>query len=207
MKVSSESPRFGGAARLFEWLLSFLLVAGSLATIATFAVIVLLSFADQVPDYLTKEVEVQIGTKSLPALASLPVTEVGTLQAQLTLPLDRVNIYLTHHVVTLLGLIIAVATAFQLRQFVQTLRQDHPFRMANARRLRNVAWLMLFGGIWKISGGIIQISELSRVFPDLGLEFSARGDPLPVVFILILFVVAEVFAMGVKMKEEADLTV
>jgi len=207
MKPAKKSKRFGGATRLFEWLLSFLLFAAALSTLGTFAVIVRLSFADSVPDYLIKEVQVEIGEKSLPELTQLPASEIDHLSAELTLPAEHVNIYLTYHAVALVGLIIAAAAAFHLRQFVQSLRQTHPFLAENARRLRTVAWLMLFGGIWQIAGSVVQTSELSRVFPGLDLELSMGADPMPILFILCLFVVAEVFALGVKMKEDADLTV
>ena len=96
---------------------------------------------------------------------------------------------------------------FQLRQFVRSLRLDHPFILANAHRLRCVAWLMLFGGIWKGASPLFIALEISDVFPNLDFNVSVSGEVIPMIFILMLFIIAEVFAVGVKMKEDADLTV
>lgn len=210
MKPRNLSHRFGGATRILEWLLSAILLIGTITIIVYFAIIARLTFADVAPDYLIKEVDVRIGAETMVSPEDYAETAglfPKYLEAQLTIPAERVSLYLTHHISTLIGYLITFAAAFQLRQFVRTLRLDHPFLAVNAHRLRCVAWLLLGGGIWQTIARVLETKELARAFPHLDLGLTLRPEALPIMLVLILFIVAEAFALGVKMKEEADLTV
>lgn len=210
MKSTERTHRFGGAARIFEWLLNLILLVGSITILIYFAMIARLSFADLAPDYLVKDVDVMIDAGQLVTTAAYANTDglhPRQVEARLTLPPDNIGLYLTHHIGMLVGYLCTFAAGFQLRQFVRSLRRKHPFIPANARRLRCVAWLLLFGGVWGVLARVLETSELAKAFPKLDLHLSIPGNPIPLLLILVLFVIAEVFALGVKMKEEADLTV
>ena len=49
-------------------------------------------------------------------------------------------------------------------------------------------------------------TAVSDVIPDLNLN-TTMGHDFPIIIIFTFFIIAEVFALGVKMKEESDLTV
>ncbi len=98
---------------------------------------------------------------------------------------------------------------FHLRQLVHSLRVSHPFIEPNAERLSKIAWLALVVGIWDRVAAFLVELEVSRSFRSeelvLGNYMLFSGDYL--LFVLFLFMIAEVFKVGVEMKAEQDLTV
>lgn len=210
MKASSTHHRFRGWAHLFEWLLTLLLLIGSITAIVMFGLSVYYTFAQQIPEKLTKEITVEVDSKSHYIVdhdVQILPYELDHVEVILPLPLDNPGLYLAHFGTSLVGVLLGIAALYQLRHFVRSLRRDHPFIPANSHRLRCVAWLMLLRGIWEGVSQILVSMEVSDAFPALDLNVSLRGEPLPLFFIFMLFIIAEVFALGVKMKEDADLTV
>ena len=210
MKSKTRSHYFSGWTRLFEWLLSLLLVIGTLGCAFYFAASAYLLFADQIPEFMDREILLEVGASTYAvteASAELLPPKPKFVEVELMIPADQPRLLLTHTGTTLLGYLLGLAATFQLFKFVRSLRRDHPFIPENAQRLRSVAWLMLFGSIWKIAALMLIALVASDTFANIDLNVSLRGADIPLLTIFMFFIIAEVFALGVKMKEEADLTV
>lgn len=87
----------------------------------------------------------------------------------------------------------------RLLEILRTLRFGSPFVKENAVRFQRVGFALLFGEIAKIAFAI-----LSAVF-DADIELDI--ELFTWIGIAAVFVLAEVFHEGAKMKEEQDLTV
>jgi hypothetical protein len=94
---------------------------------------------------------------------------------------------------------VALYVVERLLELLKTLRFGSPFVKENAVRFRNVGVALLFGELSKI---VIWI--LAAIF-DADVE--ADLDFTLFVAIAAVFVLAEVFREGARMKEEQDLTV
>ena len=209
MKSKTHSHHFTGPARLFEWLLSILLVVGTITCAVYFAGSAYLLFADEIPEFMDREILLEVGASTYSvteASASvLPLTP-KVVEVGFPIPRDEPGLLLTHTGTAFVGFLLGLAAIFQLLKFVRSLRRDHPFIPENAHRLRCVAWLMLFGSIWKGAAILLVTTAVSDVIPDLNLN-TTMGHDFPIIIIFTFFIIAEVFALGVKMKEESDLTV
>lgn len=209
MKSKTRSQYLSGPARLFEWLLSILLVVGTITCAVYFAGSAYLLFADEIPEFMDREILLEVGATTYSvteASASVLPLKPKIVRVEFPIPRDEPGLLLTHTGTAFISFLLGLAALFQLLKFVRSLRQDHPFIPENAHRLRCVAWLMLFGSIWKGAAVLLVISAVSGAIPDLNLNISI-GDDFPIITIFTFFIIAEVFALGVKMKEEADLTV
>lgn len=212
MKTSYRSHHFSGWPRLFEGLLTALLVVGVITAAVVFAATAFLTFADEVPEFMANAIELEVGPSNYHVAAhsdETPLPEKPSyVEVLLPIPLDQPLLILAYSGTALVGILLGLAAMFQLWQFVRSLRRDHPFIPANAHRLRCIAWLMLFGGIWKgLLAKFLTAMAVNSVFPDLNLNVNLRGEGIPLLTVFTFFIIAEVFALGVKMKEEADLTV
>lgn len=94
---------------------------------------------------------------------------------------------------------VALYVVERLLELLKTLRFGSPFVKENAVRFRNVGVALLVGELSKIVIGILAMVLDADVDADLDL----------MIFIAIaaVFVLAEVFREGARMKEEQDLTV
>jgi hypothetical protein len=210
MKSTTRPHYFSGWARLFEGLLSLLLIIGTLGCAFYFAASAYLLFADEIPEFMDREILLEVGSSTYAvstASATLLPSEPKTVEVEFPIPREEPGLLLTHTGTVLIGFLLGLAAIFQLLKFVRSLRRDHPFIPDNAHRLRCIAWLMLFGGIWKGAGLLLVTSAVSDTIPDLDLNITLGSDGIPLLTIFMFFIIAEVFALGVKMKEEADLTV
>lgn len=210
MNPSSRSHSFGAWPRLFELLLSGLLLIGVITAVIVFTATIYLAFAEKVPEILARDIKVEVDSqtyKLTTAGESILPFDIDYVGVLLPIPVDQPRLLMTYNGTALIGILLGLASMFQLRKFVQSLRRDHPFLPENAHRLRCVAWLMLFGGIWQVLARFITTFTMSGGFPDLDLNVSVQGGGIPLLTVLTFFIIAEVFALGVKMKEEAELTV
>lgn len=99
---------------------------------------------------------------------------------------------------SLAGVLVIVRT---LRQIFTTLTAGDPFHPQNVRRLRLIGAVLAIlelgrYAVWAIS---TQLSIVSRIEPNLSLTawFS----------VLVVFVLAEVFREGARLRREAELTI
>ena len=89
----------------------------------------------------------------------------------------------------------------RLRKVFSTLTQDTPFQFENARRLRVIGLVL----------AALQVSELVIWFVvgrhDPHFRFLEAVDPGTIFGIVVMFVLAEVFDEGARMKKDLELTI
>ena len=143
------------------------------------------------------------------------------LIAAIFIPLDNVNITVSGQsggrqlpltrLLLLFGL--GAATAYfggfmlilrNLRMIFRTLTIGDPFQPDNVRRLRQIGLILavVTGGVWLAQGLVA-----ARLAPGV-MEPQGISDLLtPVFSILVVFVLAEVFREGARLRREAELTI
>lgn len=141
--------------------------------------------------------------------------------AAIFIPLDNVNITVSGdsggrqlpltRALLLFGL--GVATAYfggfmlilrNLRRIFRTLSMGDPFRPENVRRLRQigVTLAVVTGGVWLAQGFVA-----TRLAPGV-MDPQGFGELLtPIFSVLIVFVLAEVFREGARLRRESELTI
>lgn len=91
-----------------------------------------------------------------------------------------------------------------LRKIFRTLTLGDPFQPDNVRRLRHVDLILavVTGGVWIVQGLVA-----SRLAPGV-MEPQGVSDLLtPVFSVLVVFVLAEVFREGARLRRESELTI
>jgi hypothetical protein len=92
----------------------------------------------------------------------------------------------------------------RLRAIVDTVRGGDPFNVANTRRLHAIAWFVL-----AIEGLRLMVSAIAHAVTTPGHPMT-MGDGFsfaPWLAVLLLFVLAGVFAQGARMRDDLDGTV
>ncbi|WAC60232.1 DUF2975 domain-containing protein [Brevundimonas sp. SL130] len=143
------------------------------------------------------------------------------LIAAVFIPLDNVNITVTGDeggrqlplTRTLLLFGLGAATAYfggfmlilrSLRRIFRTLTMGDPFHPANVLRLRQIGLILavVTGGVW-LAQGVVAARLAPGVMDPQGL-----GELLtPIFSVLIVFVLAEVFREGARLRRESELTI
>ena len=143
------------------------------------------------------------------------------LIAAIFIPLDNVNITVSGQsggrqlpltrLLLLFGL--GAATAYfggfmlilrSLRRIFRTLTMGDPFHPANVRRLRQIGLTLavVTGGVWLAQG-----FAAARLAPGV-MDPQGLGELLtPIFSVLIVFVLAEVFREGARLRRESELTI
>ena len=115
------------------------------------------------------------------------------------------------HIVSILGIFVLFgvvgAGLIQLRRFLRSIRQGQPFIAANAQRLRSLAWLIqvggaAYGGLYLLIGALVR-----QEIPEFNFRLPLNVPLIALFFSMVIFIIAEVFRIGVQMQEEQDLTV
>lgn len=91
-----------------------------------------------------------------------------------------------------------------LRLIFRTLTIGDPFQPDNVRRLREVGLILavVTGGVWMAQGIVA-----SRLAPGV-MEPQGFGELLtPIFSVLVVFVLAEVFREGARLRRESELTI
>ncbi|MEN5145262.1 DUF2975 domain-containing protein [Brevundimonas diminuta] len=91
-----------------------------------------------------------------------------------------------------------------LRKIFRTLTLGDPFQPDNVRRLRQIGLILavVTGGVWIVQGLVA-----SRLAPGV-MEPQGISDLLtPVFSVLVVFVLAEVFREGARLRRESELTI
>ncbi len=92
----------------------------------------------------------------------------------------------------------------QLQMIVATVRAGDPFVTENASRLRRIAWATLGLELLNLAASAV---TTRLVPPDSLLHSPWRSSFTPWIAILLLFVLAQVFTEGTRMRDELDGTV
>jgi hypothetical protein len=99
-----------------------------------------------------------------------------------------------------------LAVVWQLRGLLASVREGNPFRSRNVRRLRTLGLLFLVGppAVELISK--LLVSSLVDAVPFVHLDYDlVRFDAL--LSSLCLFVLAEVFAYGTRLRDDVEATI
>jgi hypothetical protein len=91
----------------------------------------------------------------------------------------------------------------RLLAIVETVRLGDPFVAENAARLTTMAWAVLGLELLHLSVGALAIGPLSNTQLDLHWSFSV----IPWLAVLLLFVLAQVFDDGARMRDDLTGTV
>ncbi len=204
------TPSLGRLARILELIINLVLGLSSLAIVAGLIFSAVMLFAPKVPKGLAQNIEIET---SLPAR-----TVTNAAGEEVELNLDNViaelvptaaqrGLQLTVAASGVITLAFIAAVCWHMRRFLRSLRTDHPFISANIRRLRWVAGLSLATLVWQSLSKVILASEVSSAFPNLDVSVTLNLTGPSLISVLALFIIAEVFAVGVAMKQEQDLTV
>lgn len=96
------------------------------------------------------------------------------------------------------------------RSIRSSLKHENPFHLKNIWRIRKIAIAVLFSAVFEMLYPLIlkylwfdKINMLEKSF-NLRLNFDASID---LFWALIIFVVAEIYRLGLEMKKEQDLTI
>ena len=143
-------------------------------------------------------------------LTSLPANIKPTNDIPVTVTIDHARpsqLYLGLAITLLPGLLI-VALLWQLWGLLRSARQGDPFTGANVWRLRQFGWLLLLG--WPLVAYLTMALKefLAMTLPanDTGGTFAPPiGGAL--LFGLALLVLAEVFAHGLRLREDVEGTI
>lgn len=113
---------------------------------------------------------------------------------------------------TVMGFLVLVANVWALVLFIRivvSVNRSDIFNWRNVRRLRRLGILLIVGFVCVLLPEYMALCNLREAFSleayDLALPDSVKVTNL--LLGLISLIVAEVFAIGLKMKEEQDLTI
>ena len=110
--------------------------------------------------------------------------------------------------IDLLPLLLILAALWQLWGLLRSARQGDPFTTANVRRLRIFGWLVLLG--WPLVAYVTMglKGDLADTVPGVVTSgLLALPIPLALVFGLAVLVLAEVFANGLRLREDVEGTI
>jgi hypothetical protein len=96
-----------------------------------------------------------------------------------------------------------------LRAMVETVRAGDPFVAGNARRLQAIAWLVMAGEFVRLGVGAL-FYVAAPIARTLGIEVdrtAVQFSLAPWLAVLLLFVLAGVFAHGARMRADLEGTV
>lgn len=107
-------------------------------------------------------------------------------------------------VVGVAGAVVVDRVLRQLLAIVDTVRAGDPFVPGNARRLQAIAWWVLAGeGLRLLVAAIAWAASSPAQALDVGVGFSLA----PWLAVLLLFVLARVFAQGTRLRDDLEGTV
>lgn len=104
----------------------------------------------------------------------------------------------------IVGVPIAHVLLRQLLRIVESVRRRAPFCAENTGRLRSIAWALL--ALELLHAGVAAIASAVST-PEVPLHITGHFDLTGWLAILLLFVLAQVFLEGTRMREDLDGTV
>src|SRR5882724_8493690 len=107
-------------------------------------------------------------------------------------------------VIGIVGTPIAYVVFSRLLRIVESVRTDEPFTMDNAGRLRTIAWALL--GLELLHICVVAIASAVST-KEMPLRINGNFDLTGWLAILLLFVLAQVFLEGTRMREDLEGTV
>jgi hypothetical protein len=123
------------------------------------------------------------------------------------LPDDGSNLLSGMRAVMVIGILAVPVTHFVLTgllAIVETVRHGNPFITRNAERLRSMAWAMLALEIMNIIVGLIAKAISTSAVP---IDLNSKISITRWLAVILLFVLAQVFEQGARMREDLEGTV
>jgi hypothetical protein len=111
--------------------------------------------------------------------------------------------------VVILGLVAAGIVHLvlrHLRAIVETVHQGDPFVVDNARRLQAIAWLVFAGEMLRLAIAAV-VWWVAKAPQPLKIDVDMGFSLAPWLAVLLLFVLARVFAEGARMRADLEGTV
>ena len=106
--------------------------------------------------------------------------------------------------------VLLVGTLWWIRGLARSIKEGDPFSRANVQRLRNIGFLLAFGGLVVAVINETLVEALANTLPPtLNIGFSG-GFVVPGNLLLAAlgaFVLAEVFAYGVRLRKDVEATI
>ena len=113
-----------------------------------------------------------------------------------------------HEPAALLAVFAIIASTVLFIQLIVAINKSDIFNWKNVRRLRWLGVALLLNFISEAVPALMNDYELSSVFSLSGYSMETSIDSVMLVILgLVSLIVGEVFAIGLKMKEEQDLTI
>lgn len=111
--------------------------------------------------------------------------------------------------VQILGIVASVVGIILFIKLIVSINRSLIFSWQNVRRLRWLGVALIFHYLCMLIPLVVAGSEVNEVFALRGYELhqSDLVSVITLVLAIVSFIVAEVFAIGLKMKEEQDLTI
>jgi DUF2975 family protein len=107
-------------------------------------------------------------------------------------------------VIGIVGIPTAYVVLSRLLRIVGSVRTGEPFTMENAGRLRTIAWALL--GLELLHICVVAIASAVST-KEVPLRINGNLHPIGWLAILLLFVLAQVFLEGTRMREDLEGTV
>lgn len=107
-------------------------------------------------------------------------------------------------VIGMVGAPIAYIVFRQLLRIVESVRMRAPFSIENTRRLRTIAWALL--ALELLHAGVVAIASAVST-PEVPLHITSNVNLTGWLAILLLFVLAQVFLEGARMREDIEGTI
>ncbi|HMG12902.1 MAG TPA: DUF2975 domain-containing protein [Gemmatimonadaceae bacterium] len=104
-------------------------------------------------------------------------------------------------VVGIVGVPIAHVVLGQLLRIVESVRARAPFSIENPRRLRAIAWALVVLEVLHV--GVVAIASAVST-PSVPLHITSNFNLTGWLAILLLFVLAQVFLEGARMREDLE---
>ena len=141
------------------------------------------------------------------------LSEIGVVnRVSVSLPIDHlspIQVAVYHGTIAVAGLVLLFGL-WQLRQLVRSVREGDPFSGVNVRRLRILGSLLLLAyPVFQYVLGGLHEWILSTGGPS-SPPATVDADPFSLVAVfggLCLLVLAEVFAHGIRLREDVEATV
>jgi hypothetical protein len=103
-----------------------------------------------------------------------------------------------------MALVLAAVTLHIVRRITASVRAGDPFVYENVRRLRWIAVISLSEPLVRLGGALAR----GRIdHPAQAVNLAVSSSLGPIVFALCLFALAEVFAHGVRLREDTEATI
>jgi hypothetical protein len=134
--------------------------------------------------------------------------ELQDVEAELRFrPSGKLLVLFAGYLAAAFGIVLVVL--FQLRRIMATLAAGSPFVAANAWRIRFIGWAVIIGEVVSSSVEMLGQVIIKNSFQATGITFqwTYNMSVQTLFWGFVLIALAEVFRLGVEMREEQSLTV